>query len=197
MITLLRLCWSAVLVVVTLPAQATVVDLVANGQWNSFTVDELVSEPGSLSWIDAETLSPGYGTSLSFSFTVNAGSVATLTVLDAGFAGDQFSVFSSGSLLGNTSTVPTSTFDPDAQSADFDTAFSDPTFSRGVFTFQAGSYSITGALIQSVMLDASTPLNSTIGAVKLSVAPVPIPAAVLLMPAALGALGFATRRRNV
>ena len=180
-------------------SHATVVAVVADGQWNTFNVSDIDSTSFGVEWIDNNnTLSPDFGTPLSFSFTVAAGFKATLTVVDAGFAGDTFKVTDFGAVLGSTSAVPAQIFDtaPDL-GIDFDAALANPSFSRGVFGLSAGTYSISGMLDQSVGLDANTPLNSTVGALKLAVAPaVPEPSTWSAVIAGLALIAFMARRHG-
>lgn len=188
---------ATVLASLSLAAQATSVTLAADGQWQAFGVDDQASLSQGTEWIDNNySNSAGYGTPLSFSFTVDAGFQGTLTVVDADLAGDTFKVFNQGALLGNTSAVPAAQYGstPDVGN-DYDAALADPSFSRGVFTLGAGSYVITGALLQSVSLGAS-PLNATGGAVKLSVSAVPEPSSAALVLAALGITWLLSRRTS-
>ena len=172
---------------ITAPAHATTVALAADGQWSEFTVDSFTSQTLGTEWIAFTDGSP-----LDFSFTIAAGHVGTLTVLDAGFAGDTFSVTNAGALLGTTSSVAQGSIGPDLK--DFDAAWADPAFSRGVFTLGAGSYSISGALLQSVLDADGLDLDSTNGAVRLSV--VPESSSLAMMLAGLGAIGLFARRRQ-
>ena len=75
-------------------------------------------------WIDnANTNDPGFGTPLSFTFTIGSGFMGRLTVVDGSFAGDTFKVTNFGSLLGTTWAVPVTDYAtaPDA-GYDFDAA---------------------------------------------------------------------------
>ncbi len=177
-------------------AQATTVPLAANGQWQAFGVDSFSAVSGGTAWIDnVDTNASGYGSPLDFSFTVAAGFVGQLTVVDASLAGDMFKVFNHGSLLGATASVPIQQYAsaPDV-GYDYDAALLNNAFSRGVFTLGAGSYRISGALTQSLMLDGD-PLNATAGAVKLSVSAVPEPSPQALVLAAMAVIGLLSRRR--
>jgi hypothetical protein len=170
-----------------LPAQATTVALAADGQWSGFSVDNFIAQSFGTEWIDFTDGSP-----LSFTFTIAAGHTGTLTVLDAGFAGDTFTVTNFGAALGTTSNVAQGSIGLDAKG--FDDAWADASFSRGMFTLGPGSYSISGALLQSVLDDSGADLDSTDGAVRLSVVPESSSLAMLL--AGVGALGLFARRRQ-
>ena len=184
------MCATLVVAAFFAPAvHATNVPLAADGSWNEFTVDNLAAPAFGNGWIDFNDGSP-----LAFDFTIAAGSIGTLTVVDAGFAGDTFNITNFGAALGTTSSVATGTTDGPVV-FDFDAALADSSFSRGVFTLGAGSYSISGSLLQSV-LDAGVALNSTNGAVSLSIAaavPEPSSYALLLLGLCIG--GVVTRRR--
>lgn len=174
------------------PAQATTIALPADGSWQEFTVDNFVAPSFGTDWIDYTD-----GSALHFDFTVPAGFVATLTVVDNGFAGDTFTVRNGATVLGATSSVATGTIAGDTVFV-FDEALANPAYSHGVFTLGAGSYSINGSLLQSVLDDGGQPLNSTSGALKLNVSAVPEPTSIALLLAGLGVVGFlsARARRN-
>ena len=75
---------------------------------------------------------------------------------------------------------------------DYDAALANPAYSNGVFILGAGTYSISGALLQSVDGD----LDSTIGGVRLSVSAIPEPTSGALMIAGLAAVAALARRRK-
>lgn len=184
--------------------QATTVHLAADGQWVPFNVSELDSLTGGTEWIDnSYSLSPDFGSALSFDFTITAGSTGTLTVVDADFAGDVFQVFNHGILLSATSAVPQAIYGQTADVGyDFDAALADTTFSRAVYTLGEGSYHVSGQLVQSVQLLSQgqnnnatlVPLNTTTGGVKLAVSAVPEPSTAALVLAALAVSAFVSRR---
>ena len=174
-----------------LPAHATDVALAADGSWNEFTVDSAIAPSFGTSWIDFND-----GSALTFSFTVAAGSVGTLKVVDASFAGDTFFITDFGNTIGQTSVVPVGNLNG-TPVFDFDEAFADATFSRGVFTLGAGTYSISGQLNQSVLDDSGLPLDTTNGAVSLTIAAaVPEPSTYAMLIAGMAAMGFVARRRR-
>ncbi len=171
-------------------AQATDLPLNANAGWQSFAVDDFLSESFDTRWIDDA------GSALNFTFSVAPGTVGILTIVDGSFAGDTFSITNFGNAFGTTSTVPVGTYENAIDAGyDFDAALANPAFSRGVFTLAAGSYSISGSLLQSVTLGGA-PLNATSGALRLDVSPVPEPASYALCLAGLGLIGLAIRRRQ-
>lgn len=177
--------------VIAAPAQATTVALAGDGSWNDFNVDSFIAADFGNGWIDNTD-----GSALNFTFTIAAGRVGTLTVVDAEYAGDTFSVTNFGSALGATSSVPVGTYDPSADPvSDFDKALADTSFSRGVFQLQAGSYSIGGSLLQSLQLDGFD-LDATTGAVRLTTSAIPEPSSTALMFGGLAAVALLARRRK-
>ncbi|MBX9609663.1 MAG: hypothetical protein K2Y51_25870 [Gammaproteobacteria bacterium] len=173
----------------SLPATATtLVPLADDGAWSTFDVDALTSLSGGLEWIDLD------GVDLAFSLTLSQDSV--LRVVDLGFRGDRFELTVSDGIttqvLGQTSAVA----NPDIASEDIvidpDLAWADTNYSKGSFLLGAGSWTVTGVLIQSADFGGA-PLNATLGAVSLTA--VPVPATGLLMLGASGILGLFTRRR--
>jgi hypothetical protein len=177
-------------------SHATVVALAADGQWNTFNVNDIDSLSHGVEWIDnANTLSPHFGTPLEFTFTIQSGFKGTLAVVDAGFAGDTFTLSNFGQWLGKTSAVAPQSVDTAAYvGTDFDAAMADAGFSHATFELAAGSYRIGGWLDQSVSFEDAA-LDSTVGALKLSVAAVPEPTTWALLAFGLGAVVLASRRR--
>ena len=175
--------------VIAIPAHATSVALAADGSWKEFDVDAMLSSDGGNGWID-ETYA-GDDSALTFTFTIAAGSHGTLTVVDTGFAGDTFTITNGGAVLGTTSSVAAGT-SAGALVFDANDALANTAYSNGVFTLGAGTYSIGGALLQSVDGD----LDATSGAVRLSVSAIPEPANATLMIAGLAAVAALARRRK-
>ena len=175
--------------VIATPAHATSVALAADGSWNEFDVDAMLSSGGGNGWIDE--VYAGDDSALTFTFTIAAGSRGKLTVVDTGFAGDTFTITNGGAVLGTTSSVAAGT-SAGALVFDADEALANPAYSNGVFTLSAGTYSIGGALLQSVDGD----LDATSGAVRLSVSAIPEPANAALMIAGLAAVAALARRRK-
>jgi PEP-CTERM motif len=162
-------------------------NLAGNGEWVAFDVDELSAVSGGLEWIDI-----GDGTALTLQFNIDAGYFGVLTVVDSGFAGDRFRVVNGDTVLGETSAAGSSF--PDSLGLDFDAALADSRYSRNQFVLAAGSYGITGTLVESVLLDG-LPLNATVGGARLEVSLVPEPATWATLALGLGLLGAAVRRR--
>jgi hypothetical protein len=166
----------------TQTALASEVALSPDGQWQSFDVTPDLSSSGGLEWIDFND-----GSALSFSFN----GPATLTVVDGGFAGDQFKIYDNGNLLGETSAAVNNY--PNSLGLDFDAALLDTNYSHGVFALGAGDHHITGLLSVSALDDTGMDINATVGAVQISA--VPLPGSLAMLLPALGLLGFAARRR--
>lgn len=174
------------------PAHAADIALPADGAWHPFAVDSFLAPPAtSLSWIDDS------GAVLAFTFVVGAGAHATLTIVDAGFAGDVFSITNFGAAFGSTSSVPVGIYPASHDvGGDFGAALADASFSRGIFGLDPGAYRVSGRLTQSVLFDG-VPLDSTLGAVRLAIAaPVPEPESLALLLAGFGAIGLVARRRS-
>jgi len=108
----------------------------ADGQWVDFTVSRLMT--GDLGWSNFD------GQALSFDFTVAEGFVATLSVVDAGWSGDRFTVTDLGQEIGTTSVAVIGNQGTPAI-VDFDEAFADSNFSRGVYSLNAGQHSIAAS----------------------------------------------------
>jgi hypothetical protein len=174
-------------------AQATVTPVTPN-TWYEFNVDTLSAASGGVEWIDLNGTVAGNAPSQSFMFTIANGFFGSLTVIDRGFAGDTYSVLNGSSLLGNTNAV--TQFDLSVAPFEFDPdlALANADFSKAVFTLGAGTYSISGLLQQSV-LDGSSPLNSSIGSLQLSVSPIPETSSLAMFMAGIALMGAMTRRR--
>jgi len=176
------------------PALADSIAIGGDNAWHPFAVDSLLAPLATpLRWIDDS------GALRTFTFSVGAGQSAQLTVLDLDFAGDTFSVFSNGALLGNTSAVPIGSLESSADAGfDFAAALANNSFSRGVFIFSPGSYTIGGSLLQSATF-GGVPIEATGGAVRLAfvTAPVPEPETISLLLGGFIALGALMRRRGL
>jgi hypothetical protein len=185
---------AAALAAASLGAQASMVNLVADGEWHTFSVAEDISNAGATAWIDNGDANGPQGSALSFSFTVAAGQVGTLSVTDAYAQGAVYQVFSNGVSLGQTSAVPVAT--DFLGNANPDVAFLSNDYSHAVFTFNEGSYTVTGSLSQAMQID-NAPFNYDGGAVKLELAPapaVPEPTSYALLLAGLGLMAMVRRR---
>ena len=173
-----------------LSAPTFAVSLAADGQWNTFDVDELSAVSGNLEWIDIFN----GGAPLSFEFSIAEGYFGTLTVVDGGFAGDRFTVTNGGMTLGMTSaSVSNTDFNI---GLDFDAALADSAYSSATYSLAAGSHSISGWLSQSALFEGA-PLNATVGALRLEVSAVPEPSTLAMLLAGAGVLGFVARRRAI
>jgi ABC-type amino acid transport substrate-binding protein len=168
-------------------AQAATVSL-SPGSWAGFDVDPISASDGSLSWINADD-----GSLTSFTLTTPVAGV--LKVVDLLNAGDTFNV----SITGPSGTLNLTTSAVSATSSSFvglngyDTALANADFSRLLVNLSAGTYTITGSLLQSALFDGS-PLNATSGALEFT--PVPLPGALPLLLSGLAGFGIARRRRT-
>lgn len=176
---------------------ATVIPVTQDGRWNAFTVDALsTSAANALNWIDVDYSSAaGDADTLSFTFTVTE--KAILRVVDLYTAGDTFNVAITSAagtqLLGTSAVTARDLGDavlPFANTAA--EAWGNVDFSQLQVVLGAGTYTVTGSLLQSVT-DGSSALNSTAGG--LSVTAVPEPTSLALVLAAIGVVGLVSRRR--
>jgi len=174
-------------------AVASSITLTPDGRWYQFDVDELISSNGGLEWIDAVVdESAGYvgdGSALNFNFELQQ--AAYLTVVDAGLAGDRFS------LVVNGTSYDSST--PSYQSIlnvgnDFDAALAHSSqYSHLQILLNPGIYTVSGSLLTSAQDEFGLPLNATVGGVQVSA--VPVPAAFWLLGSALTGLAVVSRRK--
>lgn len=124
-------------------AQASTVDLIVDGGWQLFNVDDTTAQSGGLEWIDSAD-----GPLLTFNVTL--AQPAFLQVVDGGFAGDQFQVSDNGVALGLAST-PVNSY-PASLAVDFDAAWADANWSRATYLWVPGAHAITGLLTLSVLV---------------------------------------------
>lgn len=176
---------------------ATVIPVTQDGSWYAFTVDAGSAQSGGLEWIDSDyDLSGGAGDFKALSFTFTVADKAILKLVDIYGAGDTYnlSITSASGTSAYTSSSVTARDLNDAVlpfNASFDGAFADnANFSQLTLTLGAGTYTVTGSLLQSVTADGVA-LNSTSGG--LSVTAVPEPSSLVL--AAAGVVGVVSRRR--
>ena len=169
----------------TLAAQAGTTEVAAPGTWYTFDVSADLANDGGLGWIDIND-----GTALSFHFRTT--DRVRLTVVDGGFSGDSFAVSINGADPVLTSDAAASY--PASVGLDFDAALA-AGYSSRTWLLEAGDYTVTGSLAASALVDGQ-PLNATVGALSLALAPVPEPTPLGLLAAGLFALGFVARRRQ-
>lgn len=178
---------------------ATVIPVTQDGSWYAFTVDALSAQSGGVEWIDSDyDLSGGAGDFKALSFTFTVADKAILKLVDIYGAGDTYNlaITSASGTSAYTSSSVTARDLNDAVlpfNASFDGAFADgANFSQLTLTLGAGTYTVTGSLLQSVT-DGGLALNSTAGG--LSVTAVPEPTSLALVLAAAGVVGVVSRRR--
>lgn len=149
------------------------------GTWNTF---DFYDDIDSAAWVD-ESLAP-------VAFDIVLTESALLKVVDVGLGGDRFEVFANGQSLGLTSQPSGDTGDT-GMDLDFDAAYANDGWSRGVFTLGPGSYSITGRAVTF-----GTGVSAGTGGVTL--VPVPEPGTWALMgTGAILVAGALRRQRRV
>ncbi len=136
------------------------------GNWYFFDVDEVISQSGGTEWIDAQVdESFGYmgdGSALTFSFSLT--SSAFLNLVDAGLAGDVFTLVVNGVEHTSSAVAANSTT---FAGADFDAAWSMPEFSRLSLLLAPGVYQVTGFLNQSATDEYGSPYLATAGGLQI------------------------------
>lgn len=159
--------------------------------WYLFDVDEFISLSGGAEWVDAQVdESHGYiadGSSLWFSFSLDR--AAFLNVVDAGIAGDMFTVFVNGVSHSTSSVAATSV---EYAGIDFDAAWAAPAFSRLSILLSPGDYLVTGLLQQSAVDGDGYSYMTTVGGLQI----VEADESSSLVLLGVGVLGLLLRRQK-
>lgn len=151
------------------PVSAATINLVADSGWIRFGFGDV-----------------GTTVPRSFGFTLAANAV--LTIVDGFVAGDQFEVFSNTVSLGNTSNPVTPS---KATGMNFDAALAGGNHSFGTYILGAGTY-----LISMNVIGRSPGSGNHLGAIRLDMAAVPVPAGGVLLLSGLGVAALIRRRRR-
>ncbi len=151
------------------PAQAATINLVADSGWTRFSFGDV-------------------GTTVGRSFSFSLATNAILTIVDGFFAGDQFEVFNNAVSLGATSAPVT----PSSNTGmNFDVALASGQHSLGQYNLGPGTY-----LISMDVLGRSPGAGNHLGAIRLDMAAVPVPAGGALLLTGLGVAALFRRRRR-
>ncbi len=150
-------------------SQAETINLVADSGWTRFSFGDVGTTVGRR-----------------FSFSLSAN--AFLTIVDGFFAGEQFAVFNNAVSIGTTSAPVT----PSKNTGmNFDAALADGKHSFGQFNLGPGTY-----LISMDVLARSPGSGLHLGALRLDMAAVPVPAGGVLLLSGLGVAALFRRRRR-
>ncbi|WP_413873799.1 VPLPA-CTERM sorting domain-containing protein [Albidovulum sp.] len=150
-------------------SQAGTINLVADSGWTRFSFGDV-------------------GTTVGRSFSFSLAANAILTIVDGFFAGEQFAVFNNAVALGTTSAPVT----PSKNTGmNFDKALADGQHSFGQFNLGPGTY-----LISMDVLARAPGTGNRLGAIRLDMAAVPVPAGGVLLLSGLGIAALFRRRRR-
>ena len=138
-------------------------------------------------WDRFSAAAVGTQVSRQFSFTLTQNAI--MTIVDGFLVGDQFEVFSNGVSLGTTSLPGTGGTNT---GMNFDAALADGIHSMGRFILGPGSYLIS----LDVLSRSGTDTALHLGAIRVDVGQVPVPAGGMLLLSALGLMAFRRHRRN-
>lgn len=138
-------------------------------------------------WDRFQTLAVGAPTNRQFRFTLTRNAI--MSIVDGFQPGEQYEVFANGVSLGQTSLPGTG---PNT-GMKFDLALVDGIHSMGQFILGPGSYLIS----MTVLSRWGTDTAGHLGALRVDVGQVPVPAAGALLLTALGAVAFRRRRQPV
>lgn len=172
-------------------AHASATEIIpGTGNWYLFDVDPLIAQSGNTEWVDAQSDAPlgyvGDGSALVFSFSLLKRSY--LNIVDAGIAGDMFSVVINGKKFSTSSVAADS---GNFAGIDADYAWSLAEFSRLRLLLEPGTYTVSGFLQQSAQDEVGLPYMATVGALQIVEADEP--GAILLI--GFGLLAFGLRRQ--
>jgi hypothetical protein len=161
-----------------IPAGAAHADTVSLGNWYEFEFGL------------AGSYASQFGSDPAPPWTYSESFATILTVTDIDNAGDMFTVYDNGTLVGSTSDVPNTGITNNVYYPD--TALTSSDLSHGIFDLSPGSHSITIQVARNA-------LNFVEGAAyfRVDIAPVPLPPTVYLLGGSLvGLYGFRLRRKN-
>ena len=144
------------------------------------------------SWMTEHYSQPGADRSILYGGSVKPDNAAELIAagdIDGFLVGDQFEVFSNGVSLGTTSLPGTGGTNT---GMNFDAALADGIHSMGRFILGPGAYIIS----LNVLSRSGTDTANHLGAIRVDVGQVPLPAGGMLLLSALGLMAFRRHHRN-